>query len=211
MSDDGIFDALVPDTLDLIFALARQFAPLWRARLRCVCRSLHKADPRYVVPAWVHTHPDLLTLPADTPAMRYWTTFVSDACAYVPVHEDEEPDIWKRVARPVEIRWDTRIQAHGTRARARNELRVLWTPWYFNNILHIGEFIYADGTTVLHYAQGSTHDDHSGEQKMMEKWEDRSGWDEYMGSGTCLFQCLSWSMFPPEAWNRNQWPEPIWQ
>ncbi len=187
--EDSEFVVLVPDMLTYIFALTRQNAtPVHRARLRCVSKALHAADLTYTPPAWVHTHPDLATLPLDTPAYRYFCTFVADACAN---------EKWSRIARPLEIRWDTRL---GYGIVPRNELRILWPPFYYHDILHVRDFHYSSGEVEIYYTQGSTHD----------KERDDNVWDEYMGSSTSYFRWLDWNMLPKDICDMKHWPEPVW-
>ncbi len=110
---------LVPDVIRLIFATVREADFAARARLRCVCRTLYEADEAFVVPAWVHTHPGLKTLPDDVRWVSYLKGFIEDACRH---------EAWARIPYPESLEWLT-CENYGA---AR--LRVKWPDLLFSKI-----------------------------------------------------------------------------
>jgi CRISPR/Cas system-associated endonuclease Cas3-HD len=113
--DVSIDEALVQDVLNIIYGLVRDAAPIHRANLRRVSRSLHAADAKFIVPAWVRTHHARLEEEArETPALRYFNLFVDDVCQY---------ERWEDNPKPLEIRWDTSLNAEN---KPGNELRFFY-------------------------------------------------------------------------------------
>lgn len=191
----GLYEDLILDMVVLILNMVRD-RPFSRARLRCVSKQLYQADPLFIVPAWAGRHADLARLPEDTAAWRYYMTFLSDACAYVP-GPDELP-IWEQVSRPLTIEWDTRPWGGQP---PRNELRLYWPLCYVDNILHVKD-LGGDPSNPIYYVQGSVHNQYP-------IWD--KAWDEYMGTATCHFRALSWSLLTPDHCSQMGYGEPVWE
>ena len=135
-------------------------------------------------PAWVREHPDLHHLAAVPEAQRLFNHFVGDVCALADAKGDV---IWERIPRPMSIMWDTRGKISDP-SQPRNEVRILFPPCIWSDILHIRYGTYEDGTEYISYTQGSTTDAESDDEG---NFYDTS-LDEYMGTSSTHVIYLDW-------------------